>query len=202
MTRLPLNRTTAPQVIRLFDICFKKGVLDACDQEDDYYVKEFLERHKEDGSYGLIYDDENFDWKRWRFTLERLARDHRLKSVGDGYISATRGYTKNFLFAIFPMTMRFYLMGIEEYLEYPNPNNTALFKQEAKIHWKPMPSHLRKMNTQDFLSYLQEFVYERQTLKLEDDLTERQYDSFAEAMYKLTRKYAVPYDPPKEDIED
>lgn len=200
--KLPLNRTTAPQVVRLFDTCFKMGVLDAQAQEDDYAVKDFLDRHKSGGGYGLVYDDEDFDFRRWRFTLERWCREYRLGSVGDTYLNSRylRQYKKTFLFAILPMTMRFYLMGVEEWLEYPNPLGLELFKQTKKIHWKPVKKHLKYMNTDDFLSLLQEFIYERQKLGLEDDLSARNYDDFSTAMWSLTRKYEVPFETTKEDI--
>ena len=203
MEKLPLNRTTAPQVIRLFDSCFKRGVLDAAAQDDDYGVKEWLERHKEMWDYGLVYDDDNFDFRRWRFTIERWCREDRLGSVGDTYLNSihVRKNNSNFLFAILPITMRFYLMGVEEWLEYPNPLSLELFRHTKKIHWKPVPKHLVNMTTSDFLSLLQEFVYERQRMKLEDDLTERQYDGFSVAMYRYTRKYEIPYDySPEEDL--
>ena len=98
------------------------------------------------------------------------------------------------------MTMRFYLMGVEEWLEYPNPLNIELFKHTKRIHWKPVPSHMRNMTTQDILSILQEFIYERQKMSLENDLTECQYDSFARAMWAFTRKYEVPFEAPEEDL--
>ena len=204
MTKLPLNRTTAPQVIRLFDSCFKRGVLDACAQDDDYGLKDWVEAHKSSGSYGLVYDDENFDWKRWRFTIERWCREDRLGSVGDVYLNSIhvrRESSRNFLFAVIPMTMRFYIMGVEEWLAYPNPLNTEIFKHTKKIHWKQVPKHLRNITTNDFLSILQEFIYERQRMHLEGDLTERQYDSFSIAMYRFTRKYEIPdYDEAEEDL--
>lgn len=203
MHRLPLNRTTAPQIIRLFDTCFKRGVLDAQAQEDDYAVREFLERHKAAGDYGLVYDDENFDYRRWRFTIERWCRQYRIGSVGDTYLDSMYVRTwsrKTFLLAVLPMTMRFYLMGVEEWLEYPNPLGLELFKQTKKIHWKPVPSHMKNMTTQDFLSLLQEFIYERQKMKLDGDLTETQYDSFSRAMWAMTRKYEVPFEATEEDL--
>ncbi len=97
------------------------------------------------------------------------------------------------------MTMRFYLMGVEEWLEYPNPLNVELFKHTKKIHWKQVPSHLKNMTTGDFLSLLQDFIYERQKMHLDGDLTEAQYDGFSRAMYRYTRKYAIPYDDPAEE---
>ncbi len=194
MKKLPLNRTTAPQVIRLFDSCFKRGVLDACAQDDAYALVDWLDRHKKAGDYGLVYDDDDFDFKRWRFTIERWCREDRLGSVGDTYIGAPclRTSQKTFLFAVLPMTMRFYMMGVEEWLDYQNPLSLERFKHTKKIHWKPMAKHLQVITTQDFLSLLQEFIYERQKMKLEGDLTAAQYDSFSIAMYKFTRKYELP----------
>lgn len=191
--RLPLNRTTAPQVIRLFDSCFKRGVIDSCNMEDDMLVKEFLDKHKSDGSYGLVYDDYNFDFHRWRFHLERWCREDRLGSIGDMYLNSmyVRQKRNTFLFAVLPLTMRFYLMGVEEWLSYPNPLNMAIFQHMKKIHWKPVPKHLKNISTADWLSYMQEFIYERQKMRLKGDLTEFMYDSFSVAMFKLTRKYEV-----------
>lgn len=193
--KLPLNRTTAPQVIRLFDACFKHGVLDACAYEDDYYVREFLTKHKSAGDYGLVHDDENFDWRRWRYILERWCREDRVGTVGETYIGSMhmQRYIKTYMFAVIPMTMRFYLMGVEEWLEYPNPYDRELFKQTKKIHWKLVPKHLKVIKTCDFLSYLQEFIYERQNMHLQGDLSESQYDSFSRAMFALTRKYEISY---------
>lgn len=203
MSKLPLNRTTAPQVIRLFDSCFKRGVLDAFSQDDDISVREWLERHKEAGDFGLVYDDENFDFRRWRFTIERWAREDRLGSVGDTYLNSMYVRKKNntFLYAILPMTMRFYLMGVEEWLSYPNPISIEVFRHTKKVHWKQVPNHLRNITTSDFLSLLQEFIYERQKMHLDDDLTDRQYDSFSVAMYQYTRKYEIPdFDAAEENL--
>lgn len=191
MSELVLNRSTAPQVLRLFDCCFKRGVLDSIYLGDDYAAKEFLEARLADGGYGLVYDTEDFDWKRWRFTISRIARENRLGRLEEDYISssALRQSGRTFLFALLPISMRFYLMGVEEWLAYPNPGHRALFTATS-VHWKPMASPLRKIKTNDWISYVQEFVYERQKMRIENDLTPLQYDSFAEAMWKFTRKYA------------
>jgi len=201
MNKLPLNRTTAPQTVKLFDSCFKRGVLDAYAQDDDYGLRDWVERHKADGSYGLVYDDENFDYKRWRFVIERWCREDRLGSIIDTYLNAPclRGYGKNYLFAVLPMTMRFYIYGVEEWLEYPNPISIELFKHTKRVHWKPMSHHMKFMTTADFLGILQDFIYERQRLHLDGDLNERQYDSFSRAMYRYTTKYEIPYDEEAEE---
>ena len=197
---LPLNRQSAPQVIRLLDYCFKKGVIDAYEANDDYAVKEWLDARKADGGYGLLSEPGTpFDWRRWRFTLFRWCRLCSLARAGEGYIDMIRN-RHQFLFAVIPLSMRFYLLGIEEWLAYPNSLNMAIFKQTSRIHWKPMASHLRKMKTDDYISYVQEFIYERVSMALEDDLTPAQYDSFCTALWKYTRKY-IPYGEIRDDIE-
>lgn len=184
----PLNRTSSKKMILLFDYCFKQGVLDACAVEDDYAVQEWVNERFKDGKYGVLSDPDNtFEWKHWRFVLYRWCRNIRLPSLGEGYIDRVRS-TSNFYFVALPMAMRFYIMGVQEWLEYPNPNNTVVFKQTAKIHWKPVPKHLKKMNVDDFISYIQEFVYEAKNRE-NKEASDASYDSFAMAMWQLTRKY-------------
>ncbi len=200
--RSPLNRTTAPQLIRLFDYCFKQGVIDACNYEDDYFVREWYETKLKSGSYGVLHEpDDDFDWKRWKFTLYRWCRIGRLGSITDSYVSRVHCFKNTFLFAILPITMRFYLEGIAEWLEYPNPTNTVYFMSNKKIHWKPVPNHLKIMKTDDFISMVQQFVYERQAMNKQGDLTTRQYDSFATAVWRCVQKYPV-YGASEEEIED
>lgn len=200
--RSPLNRTTAPQVLNIFDYCFKQGVIDAYELGDDYTAKEWLEERKEDGGYGLLTDiGTEYDWRRWRFTLYRWCRNARLGTVGDTYIDQVRK-VGNFLFCVLWISMRFYLMGIEEWLEYPNQTNIQVFKQTKKIHWKPVPSHLKVMKKDDFISYIQAFVYERAKIHkkikedwpeevsaglLSRDASDRAYDTFSQTMWILTR---------------
>ena len=198
----PLNRTTAPQVLKIFDYCFKQGVFDAYELGDDYSAKEWMEDRKADGGYGLLSDMETpYDWRRWRFTLFRWCRNARMGSVGETYIDRIVKVS-NYLFCVVPISMRFYLMGIEEWLEYPNQTNIQIFKQTKKIHWKPVAPHLRTMTKDDFITCIQDFVYERQKFHkriqedyseeeanriLSRDATDKSYDNFVKAVWALTR---------------
>ncbi len=193
----PLNRSTAPQAIKLFDYCFKQGVLDACELEDDYYARDFLEARLADGGYGLLGEPvEEWNWHHWQNILYRYCRLGRIGKISETYIDRVHRYRNTFVFAILPICMRFYLMGIQEWLDYPNPCNKEIFKQDKRVHWKPVPSYLRRITTADFISLVQDFVYERKHLGLENDLSPRHYDSFAMAMWRCVQKYPV-YDEPK-----
>lgn len=192
MAKSPLNRTTAPQVVRLFDLCFKHGVEDACNYSDDIAVREWLEERLADGGYGLISEiDTPFDWKRWRHVLYHWCRVGKLGSLGDSYIDVVHRFQSTSAFAVLPIAMRFYLMGIQEWLEYPNPNNMVLFKQIKKIHWKPVPDYLRTFRTGDYISLIQDFIYERVQKGYNEDLSQSRYDGFANGIWRCTRKYLV-----------
>lgn len=192
-----LNRHTAPMVVRLLDICFRRGVLDAMDFGDDYTAKEWCEDKIQNEGYGLLSESEvEYDWRRWQFTIMRWCRLNRMATLSSAYLDRIRKKT-NFLFVVIPMTMRFYLMGIQEWLEYPNPNKFVFFENQPKTHWKPVDAHLKNMTTDDFISYVQEFVYERSSHPeevKEKGASDASFDDFREALWRTTRKYPVIYD--------
>ncbi len=191
--RTPLNRSTAPTIIRFFDLCFKHGVIDAYVFADDYGAREFVQKHKEAWDFGVLGEPDDFDWEMWRFTLYRWGRMNHFMKLAENYIY--RITKKNYLWYILPFCMRFYLMGIEEWIEYPDPSKIEIFKNENKVHWKPVPPHLRKITTNDFISYMQEFAYEfrRSPLSQGEDriMVTRTMDGYIQAIHDMTRKYGV-----------
>lgn len=189
--RRPLNRSSAPVVIRFFDLCFKQGVIDACDFGDDYGAKEFLDQHRAAWDFGVLGEPDDFDWEMWRFTMYRWARGNHMTRFSQDFIY--RIVKKHYLWYFLPYCMRFYLMGIAEWLEYPNSARLEIFKGESKVHWKPVDKGLRKMNVNDFISYMQEFCYEfrRSPLSKGEDriMSPAALDAFCQAIHDLTRKY-------------
>lgn len=186
-----LNRTSAPTVVRFFDVCFKQGVIDACAFADDYGAQEFLKQHREKWDFGVLGEPDDYDWEMWRFTLYRWARKHHYMKFSSDFIY--RIVNKTYLWYLLPYCMQFYLMGIEEWLEYPNPVKMEIFKGENRIHWKPVERHLRKITTDDTISYMQEFCYNfrRSPLSEGDDrvMNPNALDAFCQAIHDLTRKY-------------
>lgn len=188
--RSELNRTTAPQIVRFFDYCFKQGVYDAYNFADDYAARDFLEQHKAAWDFGVLGEPDDFDWEQWRFTLYRWARRvNGLSRFAVTYIY--RILKKNYLWYLLPFCMRFYLMGIEEWLDYPNPVGMEMFKLEPKIHWKPMKK-FKKITLTDTISYMQEFTYEyRRVPEEERTMSVETMDNFCMAVHDLTRKYVT-----------
>lgn len=185
--RDPLNRTTAPMVLRFFDICFKQGVLDAYNFTNDYGAKEFLDARKEDWRFGVLGEQDDFDWEMWRFTLYRWARQNHMMKFAESYLYRI---TKiNYLWCLLPYSMRFYLMGIEEWLSYPNPSGIELFKHEGRVHWSPVHKP-RKITKSDFRFYMQDFAYQYKRLPEEQrPISYSTMDEFTKAIYDLNHNY-------------
>lgn len=195
---IKFNKKVAVQLVRLCDYCFKMGVIEACELEDDYAAKEWMDTKLEDESFGLLSDiGVDYDWRRWRFALFRWSRNANLTFVGENFIDMIRTKTQ-FYFVALPIMMRFYLMGIGEWLDYPNRSHLTIFKKSPRAHWKPVAKHLKEMRVDDFISYIQEFVYQheaKETVKKAESNyfasspTIRQYQSFSMAMWQMTRRF-------------
>ncbi len=186
--KTPLNRENGHRIVTFFDTCFKQGVIDAYEFGDDYGVKEFIAQHKRDFVFGILGSSDDFDWQVFRFALYRWARASRLKALAEGYIYEIR--KKDNLWCLLPFCLRFYIMGMEEWLRYPSPVGIEIFKKEMKVHWDPNEK-VRKMSTFDFISYMHEFAYDYCKLPEEKQPVKPiVVDGYCRAIYDLTRKYA------------
>lgn len=183
----PLNRSTAPMIIRLFDLCFRHGVFDASDLEDDFSVREFINKHKDNGTFGILGDDLEYDWQMFRFMIYRWARENHMKRLAEEYIIMVR--KKDYLWAILPYCMWFYMLGMKEWLEYPSKRAIELFKTRTKRHWSPnAPNKIFMLN--DYVSYMHEAAYDfRRIPEDKQPLSPHLIDSFCLAIYDLCMKY-------------
>lgn len=184
-----LNRTTAPQAVRFFWACFRQGVFDACEYGNDLDAKEFCERHGRDWSFGVLGVQEDCDWQMFRNQLYWWARRAGLKSLAEGYIFRIR--SKNYLWALLPYCMRFYLMGIGEWLKYPNPGGIQIFRSRPMTHWDPS-SPVAKVTRVDIVSYLHGFEFDfRQTPEDGREVSEAAMSAFVKALFDLSSKYVT-----------
>ncbi len=188
MSYSPLNRTTAPQILRLCALCLKNGVLDAYELGDDYAAEEFVRKHKENWTYGVLGEPDDYDWKMWRFSLYKWCRRAGLSSFADNYLYEVKRF--NYLYCPILMSMRFYLMGIEEWLSYPNPVGIEQFRAQTSIHWRPQGGGPLKLTKKDIIAELQDISYQsRRRPENEQEISFGILDEFCKAMYDLTSKY-------------
>lgn len=186
-----INRQTARMILKLFDCCFKRGVIDASEADNEHWCREFIEARRTQGDFSLLDVSDIYDWKEWRMILARWCRYTKNMKLCPLYLDKV--YKENYYWSIFPIAMDFYILGVEEWLEYPNPYKIELFRYSASTHWKPMPRKgLQKITTDDKVSYVQQFAYERERL---DPARGGSYVNFAQEIWAFTRP--LPPDPLK-----
>lgn len=195
---LLLNRKSASHVVRFFQLCFKQGVIDAYELGDDLVAKEFYEQKREDWSFGILGEPDDFDWQAFRYKAYWWARKGHMKTLAENYLFRIR--TTNYVWCVLPYCMRFYLMGISEWLAYPNPSGIELFKSTPNVHWNPN-EQIRNISKADIFSYLHDFEYEYRRFAGDSKrFTANSMSSFVRALFDLTRKYVV-RDEDEEDLE-
>lgn len=184
-----LDRNIAPSIIKLFDLCFRQGVLDAYEFHDDYEAKDFVARHKEAWDFAVLGKPEPYLWDEWRFTLFHWARMNGMNKLAVEHIYQIT--KKNPQWYLLPHCMCFYLKGIEEWLEFPDPTRIEIFKKGKFVHWKKMPPGLQKMDKNDIISSMHEFVFDFRRLPREErPFSVMTFDGYARAMHTLTRAYS------------
>ena len=189
MNNDPLNRKNAPAIIRFYDVCFKQGVIDACKAEDDYAVREFLLEHKPLFKFGTVREPEGHDWRSYRFVLYKWARDNGMTSLAENYIM--RVGKLNYIWSFLPCCLWFYIMGIEEWLEFPSASKLEAFKSNTRIHWDPGVVN-RNITKMDYIYYMNEAAFAYKSMDVEEKLvSDSCMDGFCRAVHDLSQKYAT-----------
>lgn len=192
---LMLNRTTAPMVLRFFTLCFKQGVIDAYDFGNDLDAKEFYEQKSSEWSFGILGQPDDVDWKAFCYHMYWVARRNGMRTLAESYFFRIRG--RNYLWCVLPFCMRFYLMGVKEWLDYPNPAAIEVFKSEQRVHWNKNEP-IRNITKPDVFSYLHNFEFEYNRLPDEEkQVSSESMSSFVKALFDLSRKFVI-----KEDTDD
>lgn len=189
MNDIQLNRKTAPAIIRFYDVCFKQGVLDAAAARDDYSVREFVLEHKPLFKFGTISEPTGHDWRSYRFVLYRWARENGMTPLAENFIIAIR--KQNYVWSFLPYCLWFYIMGIEEWLEYPNAMAVGVFRASPRVHWNPASAN-HQITKMDFISYMHMAAFAYKAMDVDDKLvSDSSIDGFCSSIYDLSQRYAT-----------
>ena len=181
----PLNRENGQAILRLFDACFKQGVLDAYGAGDDFAVRDFVSRYNGKFTFATFDEPDGIDWRSYRFVLYKWARVNRCSRLAENYVLRIRSL--NYLWCLLPYCMWFYMMGAKEWLSFPNSSAIAIFKMRGRVHWDP-DDPMKVFKRMDYVSYMHEACAAYDKLDEEDKpVSGRVMASFVEAIYTITR---------------
>ena len=128
-----INKSNLRWVLILFDHFYRMGVIDAMEKTDRWQARDFVSRMRESGTYGTIDRDYSMGWKQWLALVRYECSLQNWKATRKilGCITSSRGYVATIL----PMTMAYYLKGVEDYWNNPNPVNKTLFLSKNFNLW-------------------------------------------------------------------
>ena len=128
-----INNSNLRWVLILFDHFYKMGVIDAMEKTDQWQARDFVSRMRESGTYGTIDRDYSMGWKQWLALVRYECSLKKWNALRDllACITSSRGYVATIL----PITMAYYLKGIEDYWDNPNPINKTLFLAKSFYQW-------------------------------------------------------------------
>jgi hypothetical protein len=154
-----INYYSAKGLMALFDSCYKMGVKDAIEVNDDIQASEFCEKMYGAEKFGRIIFDYTYDWREWKYRLCQMVCDlgkYRPQCIR--FFETITAYN-NYLACVLPVAMDFYLMGIKDYYKHPFPEGWVRFEHTPYTLWNYNGSRALKM--QDFVRILTGFCYDR-----------------------------------------
>lgn len=133
MVRNLINKSNLRRVLILFDYFYKMGVIDAMSKTDQWQARDFVSRMRESKAYGTIDRDYSMGWKQWLTLVRYECTLKKWNSLRDLLMCITS--SKGYVATILPLTMAYYLKGIEDYWDHPNPVNKTIFLSKAFNLW-------------------------------------------------------------------
>ena len=215
----PINNCSAVLLMDLFDACYKMGVKDAIDVDNEMQCAEFCEEMYSTEAFGRIIYSFRYDWREWKFRLCQMVCDlDRFRAQGLRYFESMGSYN-NYIACALPIAMDFYMMGIKDYCKKPNPIDLVRFEHTPYSFWGQTGG--RKTTRDDFVTVLTGFCYDRirldeaaiaqreqrmrtlraqaegkrgrftgKTVKMPVGLSRSCYESFQSEIWRYTRKRA------------
>lgn len=146
---LIVSKGTCTMLLRVFDMCYKMGVNDACDVDDSGLVSECINRLNNPGIFGRVNDDTSTEWIYWQLTLRaEIHKDILYKGIYapfERYINNAGRINKNYFGVAYDVAKYFYIRGLEDW-ELSHTRDLSIFNSKSKLlllpnglvkNWKP-----------------------------------------------------------------
>ena len=176
-----INKRNLRSLLILFDYFYKRGVIDAMEKTDIWNARDFVIRMRENHTFGTIDRDLSLGWRQWLVLLRYECSLHRWAAARKilGFIRSYNGY----LATILPLTMAFYLKGVEDYCDHPNPVYKTLFLSKNFSQWK------EKIKTRNALGMIEEVQLMTVEIGNEDNgLDNKDFITMSEVIYQSSLK--------------
>ncbi len=189
------------KMLSLLDYCYKLGVETAHGLQDEGLAREFLERTKAPGAYGILSENPIYTtWQEWMLRLIAKARSTSWNGAMSQFMGKIGRFGANYLSAFLPVSFLYYRRGIEDYVNAPEAADYNVFCGKTRVRWTN--KGLKNVSPQEFVDDIQllTFDLERRDQAVRDTeastpyqakkitLTPRQYEFFRTAVGLAAQK--------------
>jgi len=135
-TPIIITRDVVNKMLSLLDYCYKLGVEAAHTLLDEGLAREFLERTKEAGVYGLLSDSPIYTtWQEWMLRLMARARSTSWNGAMSHFLGKLGRFGANYLSCFLPVSFVYYRRGIEDYINAPEAVDYGVFCGKTRVRW-------------------------------------------------------------------
>ena len=192
-----ITKAVLSRMLSLLDYCYRLGVESAREVEDEGLCREFLERTKEPGVYGLLSENPVYiTWQEWTLRLMAKARSTSWNGAMVQFLNRMGRFASNYLSCFLPCSMVFYCRGVSDYINAQGAVDFAMFQGRSRVWWTK--NGLKPVNNRTYVDTIQLLtfdlqrrdaeVWERETaIKAKKvALTQKQYEMFRRSVGLVT----------------
>lgn len=130
-----VTRDTILRMIGLLDWCYRLGVRQARELNDEGAAREFLDTHNEVGVYGFLSDGLNVGVLEWQLRLQKEARLTSMFGSMYQYFLRMGRYGQNYLSCFLPIAQMWHNLGVQDFLDNPQSCDYAVFDGKTRVRW-------------------------------------------------------------------
>lgn len=178
-----INWFSCRAILQLLDDCYKWGVYDAAEAQNQSLCEEYINKYREPGVFGRIKDEYTVDWREWTLTLNHQARVRSYCGAMTKYFDMMGRFGTNYLSALIVAAQEIYIRGLTDYNRKPNRGKVPAFMDKPKVLWDETlrPWHVRVM-IEDVQMMLYKRLHLEEALGYKPKLKRKQYLNFISSL--------------------
>lgn len=178
-----INWFSCRAILQLLDDCYKWGVTDAAEVQNQSLCEGYINKYREPGVFGRVTYEYTVDWREWTLTLSHQSRIRSYSGAMSRYFNLMGKFGANYLSALIVAAQEIYIQGLIDYNNRPSRARVPAFMDRPKVRWD---STLQPWHTRVMLEDVQMMLYKR--LHLEEGfgykpkLKRKQYLNFISSL--------------------
>ena len=128
-----ITKDVITKTISLLDWCYRLGVRQARELNDEGASREFLDTHNEVGVYGFISDGLNVGVLEWQLRLQKEARLTSMLGSMYQYFQRMGRFGANYLSCFLPIAQMWHNLGVQDFIDNQHACDWAVFDGKTRV---------------------------------------------------------------------